>query len=266
MEEARRHLEFLPGFSVCGGTRPGYSIENANYSLSFRHVLCDGVTNAISQGYQCCYDWSPIMHIIMEAMEDFEDLEKVEFMAIEGVKDWFMMYSGWGLLSSLLDGKLQNKFLRSLQYVKLNWPFQQKEISEEGCWELVKKSYNDTFQSKSEDKELVQENSPFDELIPHFDVSVVEGEGLGGENGRKKMIKLKFAKKWNLEVNFVVEKKKSECSLVDVASKAVAKMLNDEEDIEDLEIPITLRKPLRSKVADWRWINSFAWNIKEAEK
>ena len=128
MEEADEHMEFLPGFSACSGTKPGFCLENVNYSLTFSQVLCNGDTNVISRGYQCCYDWAPIMNIIMEALDDFEDLEKVEFMIIEGMKSWFRTYSGWGLLSSLLERKLQAKFLRSLQYLKLHWPLEEEEV------------------------------------------------------------------------------------------------------------------------------------------
>ena len=62
----------------------------------------------------------------------------------------------------------------------------------------------------------------------------------------------------NLEVTFVVEKKKAEKSLVDRAAEAVAEMVEEDvENVEHLEIPVTLKKTVMNKIRDFRWTGRF---------
>ena len=106
-------IEFLPGFSYLGGTRPDTSAENDMFKLTFKEARLNGKRTILSQGFECCYDWSPPMDILLEALENFDTrLDDVEAAARDGLRNWFKTYPGWGLLSSLLPRKQQMKYMR----------------------------------------------------------------------------------------------------------------------------------------------------------
>ena len=75
--------------------------------------------------------------------------------------------------------------------------------------------------------------------------------------GRKKWFEVRFISTWNMTVRFEIEKNKCEKNLlVDIAAAAVARDLEDLDQVKDLEIPKTLRSPVTKMRRDFQWVNS----------
>ena len=140
------NLEFMPGFSFCG-TRPGNKLKRKKFSLSFTGVFVDGRKTMISKGFECYYDWTLIMNLILDAFEDskaLEDLEKIEEDIFKRLVDWFLTYPGWGLMSSLWHSKIQQKFTRLLQLAKRTRDMIAlgDACTDETCWKKVISAYD----------------------------------------------------------------------------------------------------------------------------
>jgi len=241
MADVNDSVEFLPGFTNFRGTRPGAVLQNPTYHLTFSQVLLNGKSSPIvSRGFEGCYDWTDVMNILVDSLENFEDIETSEELAMDDLSCWFLTYDGWGLLSTLLPRQQHIDFKQTLRDLKQNWPLNQ-EYNEEECWELF-----------SQEIDLEQ-------IIPEFEVNIKEGN-FECEAGRQKCINLKFiTEKWNLEVKFMADKQKMEKgNLVGIAARAVAKQLEDFDDIEDLEIPRTLMKPVAQMMEDLKWVSTYA--------
>jgi len=241
MAEVNDSVEFLPGFSNFRGTKPGAVLQNPVYHLTFSEVLLNGNRSAIvSRGFEGCYDWSDVMSILHDSLIDFEDIETSEELAMEDIKSWFLTYDGWGLLSTLLPRQQHIQFKQTLRNLKQNWSLDQ-EYNEQDCWELFTQDID------------------MEDIIPEFEVSIKEGN-FGCEAGRQKSINLKFiTAKWNFEVKFMAEKQKMEKgNLVSIAARAVASQLEDFDDIDQLEIPRTLIKPVAQMMEDLRWVSTYA--------
>ena len=116
-----------------------------------------------------------------------------------------------------------------------------EECTEEACWKLL-----------NLDDELIEED-----LMPEFEIFVrgtIDHDDLNEE--RKKCLNVRFVNNWNLEIEFVVEKKKkkeSETKLVDVVGVTIANFLGDHEKIKILEIPKTLKEELIVWLRDLKW-------------
>jgi len=241
MAEVNDSVEFLPGFSNFRGTKPGAVLQNPVFHLTFSQVLLNGKRSEIvSRGFEGCYDWSDMMNILIDSLSNFEDIETSEELAMEDIKSWFLTYDGWGLLSTLLPRQQHIEFKQTLKDLKQNWPLEQ-EYNEEDCWELFTQDID------------------MEEIIPEFEVSIKEGN-FGGEVGRQKCINLKFiTAKWNFEVKFMAEKQKiDKGNLVAIAARKVAKQIEDFDDVDHLEIPRTLMKPVTQMMEDLRWVSTYA--------
>jgi len=238
MAEVNESVEFLPGFTNFAGTKPGAVLKKEEYLLTFSEVLLNGKKSAIvSRGFESCYDWTDVMNILIDSLEEFENIQRAEEFATEDLYHWLMSYSGWGLLSCLLPRKQHVRLNRKLREIKENWP-QHQEYSEEGCWCIL-------FQ-----------DSDLEDIIPDFEVTISDGE-LRGDFGRKKWFDVRFISTWNMTVRFGIEKKKCENNLlVNIAAAAVAKQLEDVDHVEDLEIPKTLRSPVTKRWRDFQWVSS----------
>ena len=114
-----------------------------------------------------------------------------------------------------------------------------EECTEEACWKLL-----------DLDDELIEE-----ELMPEFEIFVcgsIDYDDLNEE--RKKYFNVRFVNNWNLEIEFVVEKKRdNETKLVDVAGETIANLLGDHEKIKVLEIPKTLKEEVFEWLRDLKW-------------
>ena len=112
---------FATGFNLEGKTKPGYSVENEKFKLTFSGVLCDDRKNIVSHGFECCYDWSEVMNMILAATEDYDSRFDVEEKVEKTLKTWLTSFQGWGLLSSMLPTQKHRYFLVSLAYASANW-------------------------------------------------------------------------------------------------------------------------------------------------
>eukprot|EP00092_Neocalanus_flemingeri_P017317 GFUD01018730.1.p1 GENE.GFUD01018730.1~~GFUD01018730.1.p1 ORF type:complete len:269 (-),score=34.87 GFUD01018730.1:169-975(-) len=235
-------MDFLSGFSLCHGAKHGLYVENEEFKISFREVFCNGIKNVISHGFECCYEWQGIMDLMLLSSEDLQNIEAFEDKSEDLVHTWLGTFAGWGLLSSMLPSPLQYFFIGQLNSVKDNWD-REEMFSYEAAFEEVVGRYE-----RDNDKKL-------DDLIPDFGVSTDELIE-ENENERKKLITVHFDAKWKLEVKFTIEKKRVVKTLVDAAAEVIGKLLVNEDNVERLQIPLILRKPVAEKVRDAIWIRS----------
>ena len=113
---------FATGFSMAANTKPGFCMENENYSLKFEGVLCDQTKNIVSHGFENCYSWREIMELILDATDeaDSDNLIDIEEAAEDATREWLVTFQGWGLLSSILDSKIHRHVVLSLAYTSAN--------------------------------------------------------------------------------------------------------------------------------------------------
>jgi len=246
---------FATGFNLEGKTKPGYYVENENFKLTFSGVMCDERKNIVSHGFECCYDWSFLMNEILASTEDYESRDDVEEKVEKLLKTWLTSFQGWGLLSSMLPTEKHRYFLVSLAYASAYWnegtggPYSSQKI-----FDTVKYVYE-----HSPGKEIYHLVPPlgawFEEIVED------ENEMVESKGERSKSFTIFFNAKWVLEIKFILEKKKVNKCLVDIAAEKVASTLIDADDVEDLEIPITLFEKVYDKFKDVEWVRSY-WNYK----
>ena len=238
MEEHRISVEFLPGFSNIEGTQVGMNFKNSSFDLEYTGARYNKRRNLISKGFESCYDWTDVINILLRSLENFTDPKSFEASVQEELNSWFMTYSGWGLLATLLPKRLQMMYIKTLGSVKRKWPLNfEGECTDEKCWNLV-------LQSSLKD------------LLPKCEVKVEE---VNNEPRRRKWISLIFSNQWSLEIKFCVEKRKSEVTLVNLASNTVAEYIKNNEDIDivnALEIPFTLKAPIDVALRAFKWIGN----------
>ena len=241
MEQERVSVEFLPGFSFLQGTEVGSTFENYSYHLEYTGARYNNRRTLVSRGFETCYDWTNVANILLRSLEHFEDVKTFETLTQEYLRSWFMTYPGWGLLSSLLPKKLQRRYIKSLRSVKRRWSMNfEEECTDEKCWNLV-----------------LQHS--FKDILPKCEIKVMGINDLDFDfsmSGRRKWISVIFSNQWKLEINFAVEKKSSEVTLVNLASKTVAKCFKNSESVDivnALEIPFTLKTPVIHELKDVKW-------------
>ena len=241
---------FATGFSLSSGTKPGYSLENDDYKIIFSEVICDQNKNIVSRGFENCYNWKDVMELVLDMADeaDTDVLIDIEASTEDAIRDWLVTFSGWGLLSSILDSKIHRHVLLSLAYTSSNWDTDTGgEFSEEKVFETVK---------------YVYDNMPGKELhtlVPKFSIWFEEISSGKKEMERRKELTLFFNAKWALEVKFFIEKKRINQTLVDLAAESVVRNILIEEDICDLPIPDTLFPVVLNKFCDIEWVRSY-WN------
>jgi len=242
---------FATGFALSGATRPGFSVENDKFKVSFDGVMCNEVKNIVSHGFESCYDWRPVMSLVLEAAsQDYKVLLDIEERAEERMKRWLATFEGWGLLASILPPLKHRYFILSLAYTSANWDVSTGgEHSEEKVFEAVK-----TVFEAVPGKEL-------NTLVPKFGMWFEELSEGGIEDQRKKQFTIFFNAKWVLEVKFVVEKKREVRSLVGLAAEVVVRRLECKEEVEALEVPRTLLPVVRDKFQDAEWVRKY-WQYK----
>ena len=239
---------FATGFSLSSGTRPGFSQQNEEYTITFSEVICDQAKNIVSRGFEHCYDWKQVMNLILDATKEAhtDNMSDIEALSEDALKEWLVTFQGWGLLSSVLDSRRHRHVLLSLAYTSENWDEQTGgEFTEEKIFDTVK---------------FVYDNMPGKELhtlLPKF--SVMFEEIIDGSKAceRKKLLTLFINAKWSLEIRFVLEKRRVNSNLVDLAAEALVRSIILEEDIDQLNIPTSLLPPVRAKFQDIEWIRSY---------
>jgi len=250
----------LEGFATGFNNPPrelGFNIENADFRISFKGVLCDDAKNIVSHGFEVLYDWSEVMNLILAATANYEDFSDIEESAEDALRQWMTTFQGWGLLSSLLPTERHRHFILALAYTSANWDESTGgPPSPEKIFDTVKFVY-DNIRGK-ELRTLVPSLGVWFE-----EVSVDPEISFKGElNERKKQMVVFFRAKWTLEVKFLIEKKRVNSSLVDLAAETVTKMIVHEEQVRQLEVPRTLVPVLEVKYRDAAWVRSY-WDFME---
>jgi len=244
---------FATGFSLSSDSKPGVTLENEKYRIELEEIQCDQTRNIISRGFENCYNWRAVMDLILTATEEAgtDNLIDIEEVTENAVRRWLTTFPGWGLLSSILDNRLHRHVLLSLAYTSTNWDEGTGgEFSEEKVFDTVK---------------YVYDNMPGKELhnlVPKLGVWFEELPVRGEVDQRKKHLSLFLNAKWALEVKFIIEKKRINQSLADLAAEAVVQNILIEEEVEELDIPECLFPRLRTKFADIEWLRSY-WSSKE---
>ena len=241
MENERGEFDtFFTGLSSYHGTKPGSRKTNETFSIKFEGISPDNKIKAqlmrfIKFKFETCYDWSNVMAIALECLDNyFEDGEFQEDMEL-CIGEWLAQFEGWGLLFTLLPMDFQ-QFLLVL-YAQLRHKYQE---------ENVQKSNEELFEEMLSFYELETRGLPLKQLIPKVEVELMNIIGGAGENERNKLVRVKFlSSRFHLAADFIVHKKALRRSLVEIAAEAVAQTC---EDVEDLEIPDTLKEVVSEKV------------------
>merc|ERR1719436_704069 len=174
--------------------------------------------------FETCYNWSNVMDIALECLENYYDDGELQDDVELCVSEWLGQFEGWGLLFTLLPMDFQ-KFLLVL-YAQLKHKY------------------------KDETRGL-----PLKQLTPKVEVELLNIVGGIRENERDKLLRIKFmSSRFHLASDFVVHKKVLRRNLVEISAEAVAQTCQD---VEDLEIPETLKGIVIEKVIDADWIASY---------
>ena len=261
MENERGEFDtFFTGLSSHHGTKPGSRKTNETFSIKFEGISPDNKIKAqlmsfIKFKFETCYDWSNVMAIVLECPNNkyggtFQ--EKMELC----IREWLAQFEGWGLLFTLLPWDSQ-QFLLDL-YAQLRHKYQEENAN---------KSYEELFEEMLSFYELETKGVPgvsnFKQLIPKVEVDVMNIIGGAGENERNKLVRVKFlSSRFHLAADFIVHKKALRRSLVEIAAEAVAQTC---EDVEDLEIPDTLKEVVSEKIFDVYWVTTY-WFAKYTER
>jgi len=241
---------FATGFK--NGTMPGYFLENEKYRIQFKGVMCDDTKNIVSHGFEYCYNWGEVMELVLAATEKAanDNTVDIEEAAEEAMKEWLTTFQGWGLLSSVVPAGNVRHFVLSLAYTSQNWDEETGgEYSEEKVFDAVKYVYDNI-----EGKELKK-------LLPKFGIWFEEIVSGGENDERKKNFTICFNAKWELEVKFVMEKKRVNRNLVEFAAEAAVRSMYSEAEFENLDMPPTLLSAVRDKYRDAEWVRNH-WRLK----
>jgi len=242
---------FATGFTPTQATKPGFALENDKFRVTFDGVVCNDVKNIISHGFETCYDWRPVLELLLEAAsEDYSMIQDIERKAEQRLKDWLTTFQGWGLLSSMLPNLKHRHFILALAYTAANWNEDTGgERTDEKVFEAVKTVF-EAVPGKKVSSLVPDLSCWFDEMV----------EG-GMEEQRSKHFTFFFNAKWALEVRFIVEKRRQVESLLARAAEVVVRRLENEDEVEKLTIPRTLLPAVKDKFRDALWVRSY-WAFK----
>lgn len=242
---------FATGFTPTQATKPGFAVENEKFRVTFDGVMCNDVKNIISHGFETCYDWRPVLELLLEAAcENYFMIQDIERKAEQRLKNWLTTFQGWGLLSSMLPNLKHRHFILALAYTAANWNEDTGgERTDEKVFEAVKTVF-EAVPGKKVSSLVPDLSCWFDEMV----------EG-GMEEQRSKHFTFFFNAKWALEVRFIVEKRRQVESLLARAAEVVVRRLENEDEVEKLTIPRTLLPAVKDKFRDAFWVRSY-WAFK----
>eukprot|EP00092_Neocalanus_flemingeri_P107046 GFUD01137374.1.p1 GENE.GFUD01137374.1~~GFUD01137374.1.p1 ORF type:complete len:317 (+),score=100.66 GFUD01137374.1:41-991(+) len=217
---------FATGFSLSSSTKPGFLLENEKYKIQFKGVMCDETKNIVSHGFEYCYDWKEVMELVLAATlkAGNDNITDIEEAVEDAMRTWMTTFQGWGLLSSILPAVAHRHVVLSLAYASFNWNLETGgDYSEEKVFDAVKLVYDNI-----EGKQLTS-------LLPKFGVWFEEIVDGGEREERKKKFTVFFNAKWLLEVKFIVEKKRVNQNLLELAAEAAVKAIERDDEIENFD-------------------------------
>ena len=237
----------LPGLNSGTEKISDFKLENEKFRISFEDKSYERV-------WQCYYDWGAyrLMAMIIKALNIFPNVHEFEKKAEREVETWLNTYSGLGLFCSLLPRDVQEFLYRRHRFHEAD----SEEKRETHNYELA------SDKVKAEYEILYDQN--FKDLIPKCDIYLDEVEkhiivDESSKDERKKMVFVKISSgDKDIEIRFVLEKRKLGEKLVDKAAEAVSTLF-DEKDIPRLDIPKTLKDLTLEKLQDKKWVQSY-WN------
>jgi len=241
---------FATGFAVEGATAPGFTIENEEFKITFQGVICDESKNIISEGFESCYDWRPVMNLFLQSTDDWDVPVDIEEKTENKLREWLTTFQGWGLLSSILPSLKHRYFILSLAFTSAHWDHNSGgQYSEEKAFEAVKEVYQHV-----PGKNLAS-------ILPKFGIWFEENVRVDFGAERRKNLTLFFNAKWVLEVKFLVEKKRINRNLLELAAESVVQRVRFKDELEQLEIPHTLLSVVREKFKDADWVRTY-WSFR----
>jgi len=245
---------FATGFN--NPTLPGFWLENLKYKVQFRGVRCDNASNhlelAQAFGLQCCYNWGEVIKLVLGATEKAanDSTVDIEEAAEEALRDWMTSFQGWGLLTSLVPSASIKHIVLSLELKSQTWDAdKQGKYQEEEVFNTVRQIY-DRVDGKEIKRSLPKIAIWFEEIVTG-----------GEESERKKNLTIWLSGRWELEVLFVVEKKRVNRNLVELAAETLVRSIYSEEEVEKLEVPRELLDTVKSKFRDAEWVRDY-WRLK----
>merc|ERR1719414_1174976 len=208
--------EMQPGFSVPGKTQPGHTIETQKFKIVFSGVLINDCENGLSRSLEHLYDWSDLMEMVLKATEHYEYVSDIELLVEDHLRDWLCSYRGWGLVSNIVPSEQYRHFLLALFYISRDW------VEATGgprtgvkVFNTVKYIYNHIPEKRLQS------------LVPDFAVMLEDME-FESSGGRKKTLSVYFTMdQSDIEVIFILEKKRANNNLVDLAAEIVSKNVRD---------------------------------------
>jgi len=261
-------MEFHPGFEL----NPKKFVENESYSIKYSETRINGKWATVSKGSRT-YDWSPIMNILLEALENFEDSEIFRRKATSELSGWLKTFPGWGLRAHLLPKEIRSSYLKTLRDLRTDI-FRPEFFTEQQCWNFWRMVWLDEdetrrlfphfyFDVRAENDEDDASRTKlicltfYEEQIVQSQVRKLEGILSRGDIAAaiKGLRTIRITKKWKMEIKFVVEKKRKRYveSLLDLASVPVAEMMDDKEEVDRFNIPKHLKENVLEGFKDWAW-------------
>lgn len=232
-------------------SQPGYKEESDFFKITLVGVgeIYDGLYDVYLS------DWSSLMAAILEAVADYKQLADMEQLVNAGVVKWLSSPTpqGAGLLHDLISPASTWDFAAALLYYQAHW--NKASMGPRTDLAVIKR---------------VKESCDIDFSIPDLVVRVAE-MGSWEQDGafkdeRKKALKVTFSRMEGggfIEATFVLEKRRVNGSLKDLAAEHVARQLEGKGDIELMDIPGTLKENVGDKFKDEEWIRKHREHIEE---
>ena len=171
--------------------------------------------NLVAEGLESFYDWCDIMELVSVAVQEQGSMDDIEDTISEALAEWLATLSGWGLLSTLMPVEKSRHIIAALLYTNANWnestggPRTDLKV-----FDAVKYVYNH-----------VPGRSVHD-LLPRLGVWFQELRPSSKTQERKKRLVVYFKGQWDVQVKFVVEKKRVVGeTLTELACEAVARQV-----------------------------------------
>jgi len=243
---------FATGFSVPGRTTPGFTIRCDKVDITFEGIVVSGGVNLVAEGLETFYDWSDIMELVSAAVQDQGSMDDVEDTISEAITDWLTTLSGWGLLSTLMPVEKSRHIIAALLYTNANWnettggPRTDLKV-----FDTVKYVYNHV------------PGRSVNDLVPRLGVWFQELRPSEKAQERKKRLVVYFKGQWDVQVKFIVEKKRliGE-TLAELSCEAVASQVwrLHHLDTKRLELADTLQGVLDRYFHDAQWVRKH-WDL-----
>merc|ERR1719312_182632 len=101
----------------------------------------------------------------------------------------------------------------------------------------------------------------FEKSLPKIAIWFEEIVTGGEESERKKNLTISISGEWVLEIKFVVEKKRVNRNLAELAAETLVRSIYSEEEVKNLEIPRELLETVMCKFRDAEWVRDY-WRLK----